>query len=65
MPETPRTYVVKQLVSDHRGMRNEEAQTLDDLATHHPHSNRNIRMREGQIVQAEDMLPGYGGGNRS
>lgn len=65
MPETPRMYIVKQLVSDHRGIRNAEAETLEDLVTHHPHGNRNIRMQEGQVVQAEDMLPGYGGGNRS
>jgi hypothetical protein len=65
MPETPRTYIVKQLVSDHRGDRNEHAETLEDLVTHHPRGNRNIRMQDGQIAQSEDMLPGYRGGNRS
>jgi hypothetical protein len=52
-------------VSDHRGDRNEHAETLEDLVTHHPRGNRNIRMQDGQIVQSEDMLPGYRGGNRS
>lgn len=65
MPETPRAYVVKQLVYDHQGERNEHAASLEDLVTHHPRSNRRIRMQDAEIVQAEDMLPGYRGGNRS
>ena len=65
MPETPRTYDVKQYVYDRHGERNEQADSFDDLVTHHPRANRNIRMPDGGIAQAEDMLPGYRGGNRS
>lgn len=65
MPETPRTYDVKQYVYDRRGERNEQADSFDDLVTHHPRANQNIRIRDGEIAEAEDMRPGYRGGNRS
>ena len=65
MPETPRNYDVKQYFYDRHGARNEQADSFDDLVTHHPRANQNIRMRDGEIAEAEDMRPGYRGGNRS
>ena len=40
MPETPRNYYVKQYFYDRHGERNEQADSFDDLVTHHPRANQ-------------------------
>ena len=40
MPETHRTYIVRQYVFDARGERNEDVESFDGLATHYQRTNR-------------------------
>lgn len=50
----PTAYVVKQLVYDKKGMRNETAGDLEALVTHHPYANRNARMVDGHLHGVEN-----------
>lgn len=53
MPETPRTYVVRQYVFDVRGERNEDVESFDGLVTHHPRANRNAQLVDGDLQNVE------------
>lgn len=68
MTDQPRTFRVEQL-GPPRGRNavqtNEAVGDLDDLVTHHPGANRDIRMEAGRIREAEDQQPTYRGGDRS
>lgn len=56
MTDDRRTYRIEQLGRpQHNGVQyNEEVASLEGLVTHHPGGNRNIRMREGSILRAEN-----------
>lgn len=56
MADDRRTYRVEQLGRPRPNgvQHNEDVNSLEALVTHHPGQNRNIRMQEGEILQAED-----------
>lgn len=49
----PTPYVVKQLVYDAAGLRNEPATDLESLVTHHPMANRSARIENGVLQGVE------------
>ena len=50
----PTPYVLKQLVYDRSGLRNEPATDLESLVTHHPVANRNAHMEDGVLQGVEN-----------